>query len=263
VEPQHRPIDRETLVQVLEAIVIMEEKRTEALNRRIREQMTCAASPPNPNGDAQAAHIRRALVEIVANRLQSNKRDQPFLTFDDFIAQVVAIGRDARGAPGETEPYEEAILRAALEPIFNAYMEVWIATRNEHPYDFFWRYIRIVIALAEEQRIRESGVSFSDLLQNQAMEDETIRRLWSRKTFETVAECQLERLTSLETMKTLALCIPRAFLKGIGDEEALELLEADAEIDLVPKIREIIGPLRQHARDAYAIAANRIYGMLQ
>lgn len=251
-------ISPETLVQILDAYLFAEMRKGDAISQRVRELLEIPQEPTTPDEEASIARLRQVFVRSIVKRLLAEKNDQPFFTTNDLVAQIIDEVTQHCEASNVLSDRERTFLQTTLEPTVSPYHDLFLTIGDEHPYDFYWRLIRAVISLADEQRSVARDFSYIDLLSDQDLNDELMRRLWTRTRFEQRTEWQLSCLTNLDLMRSLALSVP--FALCFGDPDAIKYVEDEAEQDIMPKLRAVIEPLHSFARSRSATEIDRIYG---
>lgn len=204
------------------------------LNVRINEIFGGTQPEKSRAVDDLELQIHDTMHGLIARRLKINRRTIPLIAPRDF-KRVGALVVDAltNSDPSSTPEEREFAEKLVSQVLSNAIQQLSVFGRGRDPYEEYWRWIDVVVALAAEEKITPTQLFIMGVA-SEKVHDELIRRLYSREEFCSRASDSAKVFTDPEILKKIFLQPLLEIISKECDEEELQEVKLELENKFPP-----------------------------
>lgn len=226
------------------------------------ERRIAAVSPPASRDPRVSALLQRAeelLSDLAADRLLANDRNQPFLTKKGFVALFdPTMAKELFGDELEDDEI------AAMESFFKTFAEEACLRIEEAAicepdlYTAWWRNINTLLDISKERKM-----SPIDCLAIAEVEDELVRRLYTKEQYADKMQKTYHKIGDAEMMKGVIL---EPFLQALAlqcdyNEDERAEMRSDLEENFMPQLRTLCEKMAQVFNEWFEERVAHLYGV--
>lgn len=235
--PKKQALTVAELKSLLLARFHTEQSKQVKLQARIQQELGNEVQEENPEVTAINNKFGDWISDVLAHRLQQNRRTTPLLSSRDFVRFIpLMINEIAKTKGDELEAEErkmfEKFMKAMFENIFE--MVHAMVPSRKNPYEEYWRWATTVLDLATER-----GILPTELLALEGATDEITRRMFTKKQFVALSKKVVNKSMDADVLKKIIIQ-PMLDTFPEGDEEERRELEQELEAEFMPQLRETV-----------------------